>query len=333
MHSPPNRTGAELHADLRRAADSSPNIEIVNDAPAIGLVVDEAESVLGVIVQRGEAQERVKAKKVILASNGFGGNEAMIAQYIPAMSNALYLGGEGNTGEAILWGEALGAELAYLDAYQAHGTVAIPYNVLISYALISEGGFQVNRHCQRFGIELQGYSERALEVLDQPDGLAWNIYDERLHQLGSTFEEYRNADEAGAIKRGDTIQELAGKLGLDADALAQTFSDYEAAAAGTQPDPLGREICQHLDGPFYGVKVTGALFHTQGGLKVDENARVLKKDGAAIPNLYAGGGAAAGVSGHGAGGYLSGNGLLTALGYGLLAGRHAAQTIREEQRA
>jgi fumarate reductase flavoprotein subunit len=76
------------------------------------------------------------------------------------------------------------------------------------------------------------------------------------------------------------------------------------------------------------VKVTGALFHTQGGLKVDFDARVLKKDGTPIPNLYAGGGVAAGVSGHGPGGYLSGNGLLTALGYGYLAGKHAAQAIK-----
>ena len=79
--------------------------------------------------------------------------------------------------------------------------------------------------------------------------------------------------------------------------------------------------------------MTGALFHTQGGLKVDFDARVLKQDGSPVPNLYAGGGAAAGLSGHGAGGYFSGNGLLTALGYGMLAGRHAAQAIKGDSGA
>jgi fumarate reductase flavoprotein subunit len=63
---------------------------------------------------------------------------------------------------------------------------------------------------------------------------------------------------------------------------------------------------------------------------VDLDGRVLRKDGKAIPNLYAGGGVAAGISGHGAGGYFSGNGLLTAIGYGMLAGRHAARTIKAE---
>jgi fumarate reductase flavoprotein subunit len=53
----------------------------------------------------------------------------------------------------------------------------------------------------------------------------------------------------------------------------------------------------------------------------------LRPDGAPLPNLYAGGGAAARISGHGAGGYLSGNGLLTALGLGRLAGEHAAASL------
>ena len=69
-----------------------------------------------------------------------------------------------------------------------------------------------------------------------------------------------------------------------------------------------------------GVRVTGALFHTQGGLRVDSKARVLKTDGTAFPNLYAGGGAACGVSGKGDSGYLSGNGLLSAVVLGRVAG-------------
>lgn len=329
MHAPPNRTGAELHADLRRAVQSNTSIELVNDAPVTGLVVDDNNAVIGVIVERGSQQERVKAKKVILACNGFAGNEEMVKQYIPAMASALYFGGEGNTGEGILWGMELGGAVAFMDAYQAHGSVATPHEVLITYALVAEGGFQVNKYGQRFGTEDQGYSERALEVLDQLDGLAWDIYDERLHRLGMTFEDYRNAYEAGAIKSSDTIEGLAEAFGLPPDQLTQTLTTYHAAADGNQDDALGRKHCIRLEPPYYGVKVTGALFHTQGGLKVDVNARVLKEDGTVIPNLYAGGGVAAGVSGHGPDGYLSGNGLLTALGYGMLAGRDAARAIKE----
>jgi fumarate reductase flavoprotein subunit len=74
--------------------------------------------------------------------------------------------------------------------------------------------------------------------------------------------------------------------------------------------------------------VTGALFHTQGGLDVDGDGRVLDGDRRPFPNLYAGGGAARGVSGPGADGYMAGNGLLTATTLGRLAGKHAAASVR-----
>ena len=76
--------------------------------------------------------------------------------------------------------------------------------------------------------------------------------------------------------------------------------------------------------PFHAVKVTGALFHTQGGLAIDGVGRVKRKDGKLFPNLFAAAGAASGVSGSTAAGYLSGNGLLTATVLGRLAGQAAA---------
>jgi flavocytochrome c len=329
MHAPPNRSGAELYEALRVKLTQMSNVALIKDAPVTNLIADEKGEVLGIVVNRGNTVERVKAKKIILASNGFGANEELVKKYLPEMSNALYMGAEGNTGDGILWAMELGAETAFMNAYQAHGSVAIPYNILITYAMVSEGGIQVNKNGKRFGTELQGYSERALEVLEQPEGLAWMIYPDNLHQLGMTFEEYRHANEAGAIKKCDTLEELATQFGIDEQGLIETMGAYNAAADGTLADPMGRDVCKRIDPPYYGVKVTGALFHTQGGLKVDEHARVLKADGSVIANLYAGGGVAAGVSGYGAAGYLSGNGLLTALGYGYLAGKHAALTIKE----
>jgi fumarate reductase flavoprotein subunit len=69
--------------------------------------------------------------------------------------------------------------------------------------------------------------------------------------------------------------------------------------------------------------VRGALFHTQGGLRVDTLARVLGEDGSFIPGLYAGGGTAVGISGRGHEGYSSGNGLLAATVLGKVAGEAA----------
>ena len=86
-----------------------------------------------------------------------------------------------------------------------------------------------------------------------------------------------------------------------------------------------------LSPPYKAVRVTGALFHTQGGLAVDVDARVLNERGAPLPNLFAAGGAAAGVSGSVASGYLSGNGLLTATVLGRIAGASAAALVKDHQ--
>jgi fumarate reductase flavoprotein subunit len=75
--------------------------------------------------------------------------------------------------------------------------------------------------------------------------------------------------------------------------------------------------------------VTGALFHTQGALVVDPDGRVLDPAGTPLPNLFAAGGAACGVSGSKASGYLSSNGLLTAVAYGYRSGRAAAELMRK----
>ncbi len=67
-------------------------------------------------------------------------------------------------------------------------------------------------------------------------------------------------------------------------------------ARGEGADPFGRDAFSGgpLGPPFYGIHVRGALFHTQGGLKIDGRARVLRPDGTPIPGLYAGGGTAVG---------------------------------------
>ena len=71
----------------------------------------------------------------------------------------------------------------------------------------------------------------------------------------------------------------------------------------------------------------GALFHTQGGLEIDSYARVLQKDGSPFPNLFAGGGAARGLSGPSDWGYLSGSGLMFATTMGRIAGENAAKIL------
>jgi len=164
-------------------------------------------------------------------------------------------------------------------------------------------------------------------VLAQPEKIAWNIFDGRLHTLGMQFDDYKGAAETGAVVSADTIDDLARATGLPETALSESLASVRRYSAGQAPDPFGRDFTQAppLEPPYKAIRVTGALFHTQGGLEIDVTGRVLRPDGSPLPNLYAGGGAARGVSGAHVWGYLSGNGLLAAATLGRITGRHAAR--------
>src|SRR5204862_6728441 len=131
----------------------------------------------------------------------------------------------------------------------------------------------------------------------------------------------------GAIKRVHSIEAIARISGCDAKALAQTFADIAAAALGEKQDEFGRAFKgkRMLKPPYCVSKIAGALTHTQGGLEVNTEMRVLRKGGKPFPNLFAGGGAARGLSGPSDWGYLSGSGLMTATNMGRLAGEAAAR--------
>lgn len=331
IHANKTRKGKNLINDLLNAASRFDNINMAFNAPAVRLIAQRSDSAaLGAEVKiEGIGKNLARAKKVILALNGFGANREMLQQYIPQMSSAYYFGHEGNTGEGIKWGAALGAGLDCMGAYQAHGSVAHPHGTLLTWVAISLGGYQVNSSGHRFVNEYHGYSEHALDVLDQEGGVAFEIFDHRIYQAILDYEDFQQCIRMGAVKKFETIEALAKGFNLPQKALVETHEEFQKAVRGEKVDPLGRsDFGPPLEPPFYGVKVTGALFHTQGGLKVDRSARAVRDNGEPISNLYAGGGTAAGFSGKsGPSGYLSANGLMAALILGKIAGEEAAKSI------
>jgi fumarate reductase flavoprotein subunit len=327
MHGLPTRTGLELINRLRAAAEAS-GISIISERVAESLLTGPGERICGVEVVRGDgARERIGCEALVLACSGYGGNPDLVRRYIPEMANALYFGHPGNRGDAVIWGDALGAQLAHLGAYQGHGSVATPHNILITWAVIMQGGFQVNVEGRRFCDESLGYSEQAAEILRQPNGIAWSVFDARSASVARQFEDFRDAERSGAIVTCETAQALADDMRVPVEAFVAEWIRTEALKTKAERDQYGRQFLpeQRFAPPFHAVKVTGALFHTQGGLAIDAACRVKRKDGKTFPNLFAAGGAAVGVSGSTAAGYLSGNGLLTATVLGRSAGQAAAQ--------
>jgi fumarate reductase flavoprotein subunit len=330
MHGLPSRSGAELIDRLRQAVDDA-EIPLVLNAVVTSLYADRERRIGGVEILRPDGtRDSLGCQALILACNGYGAASDLVMRYIPEMRQALYFGHPGNLGDAVLWGEALGAKLLHMSGYQGHGSVAHPHGVLITWAVIMEGGFQVNVTGARFSDESLGYSEQAAIVLSQPDGIAFDIFDDRMAAVARQFADFQQAEANGAVIDAPTIALLAERLHLPPAALAQSFAEVEEAKRAGGTDRFGRSFAgvAPLVPPFKAVRVTGALFHTQGGLAIDGTGRVLGVDGRALPNLFAAGGAAAGISGAHASGYLSGNGLLTATVLGRLAGVHAAKLVR-----
>jgi fumarate reductase flavoprotein subunit len=334
MHTLPARTGAALVAALDAAAERAGAMLVpqalvrelwihepqgsdgaaaadtaVPTEPAAGAPHAPAR-VLGVGYERPDGSlEHLACQVLVLACNGFGGNAQMVRELLPEMREAVFGGHVGNDGSAIAWGRALGAQLADLGGYQGHGSWAVPQGALITWALMAEGGVQVNARGERFHDETAGYSEASVQVLAQPGGRAWNVFDERLLALGRGFPDFVGAEAAGAVRHAGDAAALAQVIGCDAQVLARTLA------------------ATRLEAPYCAIQVTGALFHTQGGLAIDAHTRVLHASGAPFPNLLAAGGAARGVSGKAVWGYLSGNGLLSAVAGGYLAARTAASML------
>jgi fumarate reductase flavoprotein subunit len=319
----PDRSGRTLHRHLLAAVTENPKITLMNPMRLTSVETDVSNGIQCRVQGPDSPSEIVTARSVVLATNGFAARKEMVSRHLPEIESALYHGGDGSTGDALEIGEALGADVAFMDSYQGHGSVATPHGVIMTWAAVMQGAVLLNSHGERFGDETSGYSEYAVPVLGQPGGVAWVVLDRRIDEACSVFKDYQDLSDAGGVRWSDDVEALASTIGAPADVVGQSLEDVRLVAEGTGVDAFGRVFDGEILRPPYGsVKVTGALFHTQGGLRVDGNARVLA-GGKPIQGLYAAGGAAAGISGHGASGYLAGNGLLSALGLGYLAGRDA----------
>ena len=326
LHIPPGRNGEELLALLANACAKA-GAEVMTEATVTDLYADDQNRVLGLRIERpGGVVEQLGCDALVLATCGFGGNHDMVAKHIPEMANAKYFGHEGNKGDGILWGLELGAAVGDMTAYQGLGTLADPQQIVVPHPLMIEGGFLVNTLGQRFTHELANISGMCVPVLQQPQGLAWVIFDERRHQtcLEHSVEQGQLV-EVGAVRRGDSWALLEKACGLPEGSLEREDTEINASRDAGRADRFNRTFAglAPLAPPYCAVRVTGALFHTQGGLEVDGAARVLRPDGSPLPNLYAGGGAARSISGAEVTGYLPAVGLCMAITLGAVAGEAA----------
>jgi fumarate reductase flavoprotein subunit len=331
VHGWPGHGGLDM-IELLHARLQARGIDVMTDARMVGIKtrLDERgrPAIEGVELARPDGSvERVGCAALVLAAGGFAANHAMVSRYMPEAAAARCNGHEGNQGDAIRLGEQIGAAVADMGAYQGYGMLTDPQGISVPPGVLFEGGLMVNALGQRFVHETDDIAGMVLQVVAQPGGTAWVVYDQAIEARCAHIPESIQLNELQAARRGDDAPSLARAVGVDAASLVATLHQAHAAQQTGRSDAMGRDwgTDRPPSGPLLALKVCGALYHTQGGLQVDDAARVLQADGTALPNLWAGGGAARGVSGPGAWGYLPAMGLCAAMTLGALAGRHAAE--------
>jgi fumarate reductase flavoprotein subunit len=270
---------------------------------------------------------------IVLASGGFSRGTDLLKIFAPEQLAGIPYGGLGNTGDGLKLAWKLGAgmaDMAYISGtYGSHPDTGIEFHELLTAYYM--GAIIVNKDGERFVDESKSYKTLGNECLKQPGGLGFEIFDSKVRaksHRGVPLKDIDTLEDIGHVFKADTLAELAGIAGIDAERLVRTVERYNAAAAGEQEDELGRtglctgvgELLPIDEAPFYAYPAKTLMTTTYCGITINADAQVVDVSGEVIEGLYAAGEVTGGF--HGAA-YMTG----TSLGKGALFGRLAARTI------
>lgn len=325
LHGWPGHSGIDM-VQLLHARMSDRGIDVLMETRLVDIFTDDDDRIVGVALEGADGRiDHVGCDTLILACGGFGANRAMTDRYMPETRALRYNGHEGSHGEAIFLGEKLGAALGDMGSYQGYAMLTDPQGISVPPPVLLEGGLIVNRTGARFIDETLDIAGMVHSIASQPDGIGWVVYDAEIEARCAAIPELATLIELRAPKTAQTAEALARLIGAEPETLCATIAAARDAGRTGDADALGRHWgdARPPQPPYRALRVAGALYHTQGGLRVDAQARVLRRDGTAFPNLFAGGGSARSVSGPSSWGYLPAMGLTTAVTLGWLAGRAA----------
>lgn len=291
---------------------------VMVESPARKLTTDEAGRVIGAELHTPDGPRNVRADAVLLATGGFQGDPELLATFIGAGADAMPVrSNRGSVGDGFRFGRDVGASASRcLDGFYGH-LVPSPmaefrqdqFLELTQY--YSNHCLLVNRLGRRFTDESLGDEVSNQATLRQPGSRGVLLCDERVHTTyaatapyphGQVIDRIAAADAAGGRHASTrTMKELLDVVadwGVAPRALAATLDQWAAAAAGTlaaldiprstRPEPF-------VDPPFHALEVQPAITFPFGGLKVDPDGRVLDRDGAPVPGLFAAGADAGGL--------------------------------------
>ncbi len=300
LHAHAGGTGAELGADLVRAASRSSHVALRAASVVEDLWVDASGAVVGVAVREKRGPINIAAGRVLLACGGFGANAELAAEHLRDLADFPYAGAPGSLGDGLRWGIGCGAATERLDACCITSLSVAPGGFIVPDRLVRDGGIFVNQAGQRFIDEGSDALAVVRGMRVQPGRVAYLIFDERIYRMVREADPYfARFVVPRAVRRGTDTADLARHFEIDAENLASTLEALRAHGS-TGADSFGRTIdTAALTAPFYGIRIAPVRTRTLGGLRVDASAHVLRADASPVKNLYACGGVVTDVSSSG----------------------------------
>jgi 3-oxo-5alpha-steroid 4-dehydrogenase len=281
------------------------------------LIVDDDDRVVGVLARRYGKPVTIRAERgVVLATGSFAYHKEMIEGYAPRLIGRPAAAIEEHDGIGIRLAQALGAELAHMDATEV---------AFFGDPQLLARGILVNGRGQRYIPEDTYPGRIGQATLIQQDNQAFLVIDEASYEEALTTETSTPFFRQPPTWVAETIAELEAEMGLPGQALQATVECYNLHAADGADPMLGKkpEWVRPLRGPVAAFDMRGfTAGFTLGGLRTDLDSRVLHVSGEPIPGLFAAGRCTSGLC---AGGYVSGASLGDGSFYGRRAGIAAAK--------
>ena len=265
-------------------------------------IIKEGGKAVGVVgtAASGNTYNIYAKHGVILATGGYSGNPEMLKKYnsmwpwddstkIPTTNNF------GHTGDGLVLAEAAGAALAAMDKQMMFPIAGESDYSTESIVGIGGLGCYVNKEGKRFANETADRFTLSAQVMQQTDQVIYIISDADNSGVADGKNEYGLDVEwliqTGQLFRGQTIEELAGQMGVDVSSLVQTIEQYNKIAAGEAADEeFGRQgFDDHAvidKAPFYASPRTWAAHVTMGGVAVNSAMQAVDAGGNPIEGLY-----------------------------------------------
>lgn len=303
-------------------------IEVYNNV-SVDKITRDDEKITGVVISDENGnQHQVAGKAVLLATGGFGANKELIGQYRKDLTSYRTTNQEGATGDGLKLATDVGAALVDMDQIQVHPTVQQDndHAFLIGEAIRGEGAILVNTDGNRFVNELDTRQKVTDAINEQATKHAYLILDAEVVNHAPAVRFY---DSIGMVVHGQTIDELAKNIDVDADNLTQTIETWNQAVVN-QDDQFGRKtgMDRQLNHPeFMAIHIAPSVHYTMGGIKINHYTQVLNQDDQVINGLFAAGETSGGLHGNNR---IGGNSIAETVVFGRQAGQRIFKYIQEQ---